>query len=629
MKLRSILLATAATIVFFGLAPTVATAEEESLPLNAYFGDLHIHTGNSFDAFVFGTRRTPDDAYRFAKGEKIKHDGGYEIELEGPPLDFLAVTDHGEYLGVIPAMADPNHPLSQTETAKAAFGKDATDPQTTFQSIGVSFVLGQPIEDINDQAHMNSVWAQTVDAAKRHYEPGKFTTFAAYEFTAMRALDPDAEPGNAAAANLHRNVVFRDTAPDQLFTTLNSINPEDLWKWMETQRTEGIDALAIPHNSNASNGEMFAKETYSGEPITEDYVSLRMANEPLVEITQLKGTSDAHPILSPNDEWSDFERYENYIGAAVKATVNDGDFVRQSLARGLEIEEAVGANPYEYGFIGSSDTHIAAGTFVEKTHWGKFPVDGATAEARNSVPPKGAKTWEGAEAPIGRALAASQYSSSGLAGVWASENTREALFDAMRRRETFGTSGPRMKVRFFAGNDLNAADLESAELLNKAYANGVPMGGNVEGNGLGESGPNFLAWAVQDPLSAPLQRLQVIKVWAANGRLKEAVYDVACSGGDAVDPISHRCADNGASVDITTCETTAGTGAGELKAAWQDPEFDASQDAAYYVRVLENPTCRWSTWDAVRAGVEPNPDLPKTLQERAWSSPIWVSAKAE
>lgn len=586
---------------------------------NAYFGDLHVHTQNSFDAYIFNVRRTPDDAYRFAKGEKIPHDGGYEIQLDGPPLDFLAVTDHGEYLGVVPFMNNPNHPLSQTLTAQRAFGDDATESAQTFRSIGTSFVLGQPIEEIRDQSHMNQIWAETINAAERHNQPGAFTTFAGYEFTAMTIVSQEL----GSAANLHRNVIFKNQAPDQVFSTLDSRNPEDLWDWMTEQRTGGVDSLAIPHNSNGSNGEMFALEAYNGEPLTEAYALTRLANEPLVEITQIKGTSETHPMFSPNDEWAGFEQYDYFIGSSAKATVNEGDYVRPALSRGIALEAELGANPYAFGFIGSSDTHIAAATLKEETHWGKFPTDGASPQQRSSVPPDGYTSWEDVpEATNRRVLTGAKFSASGLVGVWADANTREDLFDAMRRRETFGTTGPRMKVRLFAG-DYSEEILGATDLLDQAYENGVPMGGEIDG---GDAvSPSFVAWAIQDPGSAPLQRLQIVKVSAENGAAQEAVYDVACSGGEAPDPVTHRCADNGASVDVGTCETMPGTGVGELKAIWSDPDYDPDQVSAYYVRVLENPTCRWSTWDAVRAGTPPNPKLPVTLQERAWSSPIWVN----
>ena len=591
---------------------------EKTATRNAYFGDLHVHTKNSFDAYIFNVRRTPDDAYRFAKGETIPHDAGYEIQLEGPPLDFLAVTDHGEYMGVIPFMDDPNHPLSQTMTAQVAFGDDAAAAADTFASIGISFVTGQPIEEIRDQDHMNQIWAETLNAADRHNDPGVFTTFAGYEFTAMTIVSQE----EGSAANLHRNVIFRDDAPDQIFSTLDSRNPEDLWDWMTDQRSNGFDSLAIPHNSNGSNGEMFALSTYYGEPLTEAYALTRLENEPLVEITQIKGTSETHPMFSPNDEWAGFEQYDYFIGSAAQATINEGDYVRPALARGLAIAEEVGANPYEFGFIGSSDTHIAAATLSEENHWGKFPTDGANPQQRSSVPPEGFSDWDDVpEATNRRILTGAKFSASGLIGVWAEANTRDDLFDAMRRRETFGTSGPRMKVRLFAG-DYSSEILNSAEMLEQAYAGGVPMGGNL--NWDGTEAPSLLAWAIQDPLSAPLQRLQIVKVWAEDGQARERIYDVACSDGSTPNPETRRCADNGASVNVATCETTPGSGVGELKAIWTDPEFDSDQVSAYYVRVLENPTCRWSTWDAVRAGTPPNPKLPMTLQERAWSSPIWV-----
>jgi hypothetical protein len=586
---------------------------------NAYFGDLHVHTSNSFDAYVFGVRSTPEDAYRFARGEAIHHDAGYEIKLDGPPLDFLAVTDHGEYLGIVPAMDTEGNPLSQTETAKIAFGDNAQSAADVFRRIGLSFVVGEPIDEINDAAYMNSVWADTVAAAERYYEPGTFTTFAGYEFTAMRLISQEA----GAAANLHRNVIFRNKAPAEIFSTLHSTNPKDLWTWMQTQREAGLDVLAIPHNSNASNGGMFALETYAGAPITDAWARTRLANEPLVEITQIKGTSDTHPRFSPNDEWANFESFDYFVGSSERATVNEADFVRPALASGISLGQEIGFNPYAFGLIGSSDTHIGAGTFSEENYWGKFPQDGAGPSQRQSVPPEGYSRWEDLPNDASsRALSASQYSASGLAGVWAESNTREAIFDAMQRKETFGTSGPRMRVRLFAG-DYDAAMLGSPDLLETAYARGVPMGGRLTG-AAASTAPGFIAWAVRDAQSAPLQRLQIIKVWEENGKAKEAVYDVACSGDGLPDPVTHRCPDNGASVDISTCATKPGTGAGELRAFWRDPDWQAGKQAAYYVRVLENPTCRWSTWDAARAGTLPNPALPATLQERAWSSPIWV-----
>lgn len=602
-------------------APSVVETTEIALnpDKNAYFGDLHIHTGNSFDAFIFGTRSTPDDAYRFAKGEKIRHDGGFEIALEGPPLDFLAVTDHGEYMGVVPAMATPLTALNKTATAQSIFGKNVSDPRAAFLAVGVTIVNGEEIEEIYDRDFIDSVWARTVAAAERHNVPGEFTTFAGYEFTAMRQLDIE---GTLAAANLHRNVIFRGQAPERLFTTLDSTNPEDLWNWMDDERAAGREVLAIPHNSNASNGEMFAAETYLGEKLSADWSNLRARNEPLVEITQLKGTSETHPSLSPNDEYAGFEQYEYFIGSTETATIGTGDFVRPAYGRGLELEAKAGFNPYQFGLIGSSDTHVSAATLVEENHWGKFPTDGAGPQGRLSVPPEGASDWSAKPkgAPDLRQFSAIQYSSSGLAGVWAQANTREAIFDAMAAKETFGTSGPRMRVRLFAGFDYADDILSAPDMVSQAYAGGVAMGGELTATG---RAPKFLAWAMQDAISAPLERMQMIKVWTDKGNARERIYDIACAGGAVPDRATRRCPESQARVSLDTCQTN-GAGEAEMRVLWRDPDYKPGHDAVYYIRVLEAPTCRWSTWDAIRNGTPPNPNVAPTVQERAWTSPVFV-----
>ena len=588
--------------------PVKAPASIERNPLkDAYFGDLHIHTKNSFDAFIFGTRATPDDAYRFAKGATIQNGMGADISLNGPPLDFLAVTDHGEYIGIVPAMRDKNSPMSKTKTAKSIFGLTATDRRANFLKIGTTVVNGEEIEDIYDRELMNGVWADTVAAAERHNAPGAFTTFAGYEFTAMTQVT------DLAAANLHRNVIFKGDAPAQLFTTLDSPNPEDLWVWMNKQRAEGREVLAIPHNSNASNGQMFADVAYDGSPLPAGYGTNRMRNEPLVEITQVKGTSEVHPSLSPNDEWADFEQYEYLIGSTNKSTPATGSFARSALGRGLSMEN----NPYEFGLIGSSDTHLAAGSFNEEKHFGKFPHD-LNPENRQSTPPEKAKIWPEEQTRKVDLISTPQYGASGLAGVWAQANTREDIFAAMQAKETFATSGPRLRVRMFAGYDYTPLTLTKPNLVELAYAGGVPMGGQLEAKG---SAPSFLAWATQDPNGTPLQRLQIIKVTGET----ETIFDIACANGGAIDATTRRCADNGARVDLSTCATNDSTGTAELKAIWQDPDYNAESSAAYYLRALENPKCRWSTWDAVRNGTPPNPDMKATLQDRAWGSPIWVA----
>ena len=591
---------------------------------NAYFGDLHVHTKNSFDAYITGTRTTADDAYRFAKGEAIDNGAGVSISLSGPPLDFYGVTDHGEYMGVVAAL-DPRtskDPLSKTETAKSIFGLwggSRDDRMHAFMHIGTTIVTGEEIEEIYDREFIDSAWAFNVNAAEKHYEPGKFTTFAAYEYTQMNVIGEIDD--NFGATNLHRNVVFRDKAPQRLFSTLDSTNPEDLWDWMNGQRAKGVDVLAIPHNSNGSNGQMFATTMTDGSPLTKDYATNRMKNEPIVEMTQIKGTSETHPMLSPEDEFADHELYEILVGMPVESEKSPGSFVRQALSIGMRMEEQNGGNPYAFGFIGASDTHVSAPSLSEEDHFGKFSHDTGK-DQRGSVPPDGAATW-GEKRAGDEALAfiaSGQYAAAGLAGVWAEANTREHIFDAMARKETFATSGPRMKVRFFAGNYEDGV-MGASDMLEKAYSGGVPMGGDLAS---GESSPNFLAWAMQDPDGFPLQRMQIIKVWSEGSQNMEAIYDIACSGGAAPDPATNRCPDNGANVNLKDCSVGNGSGVSELKATWTDPTYQQGQKAAYYIRALENPKCRWSTWDAVRNGTPPNPDMKATVQDRVWSSPIWV-----
>ncbi len=581
---------------------------------NAYFGDLHVHTKNSFDAYIFGTRSSPDDAYRFAKGATIDNGAGHDISLYGPPLDFLSVTDHGEYIGIVEQMATRGTPLSKTATAKSIFGIFAKDRRQNFLKIGRTIVNGDEIADIYDQPHMNEVWAETIAAAERHNNPGQFTAFSGYEFTAMLQVTA------TGAANLHRNVIFKNEAPARLFTTLDSPNPEDLWDWMNQNRAKGIESLAIPHNSNASNGQMFADLTYEGGVQSADYARNRLANEPLVEITQVKGTSETHPLLSPNDEWADFEIYDNLIGSTEKSIVDVGSFVRTTLARGLGRE----VNPYAFGFVGSSDTHLGAGSMSEEHHFGKFPHD-MEPENRQSTPPKGAKNWDKGGYSNVDLVASPQYGASGLAGVWAEANTRDDLFGAMRAKETFGTSGPRIRVRMFAG-DYDDSVLDAADMLEQAYARGTPMGGKAPQT---DTSPDFLVWAMQDPNGMSLQRLQIIKVWQENGENKERIFDLACADGAAPDTATRRCADNGAVVDLADCSTNPETGAAELKAIWQDPDYQQGEVAAYYTRVLENPKCRWSSWDAARNGSPVSPEMKPIVQDRAWGSPIWIGSSHE
>lgn len=587
---------------------------------NAYFGDLHIHTKNSFDAYIFNVRNTPDDVYRFASGDTIKHPLGFDLTIAGEPLDFVAATDHGAYMGILPAMHDPDNALSKLDIAKDMFGTDPELITQAFGKMGGSVRSGVPYDEIYDREIIDATWQNAVATADKYYVPGKLTTFAAYEYTAVSTQGRG--DNSFIGGNLHRNVVFKDAAPKRLFSTLDSINPEDLWTWMDSERAEGRDVLAIPHNSNVSDGEMFAMTKYYGGDIDAAYTQQRLKNEPIVEMTQVKGTSETHPALSPNDEWASFEIYDKLLSSQVVSKINGG-YVREALANGLELERKTGTNPYKFGMIGSSDSHVAGGAFDEKDYWSKVGILDATAESRGSVPPGGAKTWDGIQRNVNAEDWFSRWGASGYAVVWAEENTREAIFNGMANKETYATSGTRIQVRMFGGYGYDASVVSDAELVSKAYAGGVPMGGDLAAS---DKAPSFVVWAARDPRSAPLQRLQMVKVWHADGKAQEKLYDIACSDGASPDPATHRCPDNGASVDLASCAVSTGSGDPELKTLWTDPNFDASMSASYYVRVLENPTCRWSTWDALKAGVERHPDLPATIQERAYTSPIWYNA---
>ncbi len=580
----------------------------ESNPLrNAYFGDLHVHTNWSFDAFMLGNRTTPDDAYRFAKGETIKHPSGREMTLP-QPLDFQAVTDHGIYLGMMRAMFNPfssvgAHPMA----VRLRTSRSINEIRAGFLAM-MDLLSGPPEEDDLDDPQLHrEAWARIVEAAERHNDPGNFTTFVGYEYTTAA--------GNME--NLHRNVIFRGgDAPEAPFSVRMSRDPQHLWEWMDEQRALGRDVIAIPHNSNGSNGHMFRLTDFNDQAFTREYVEQRMRNEPLVENTQVKGTSDTHPALSLNDEWADFELMTVKV-ATDQESQPSGSYVRQALVNGLLLEETEGFNPFKFGVIGSSDTHVSAGSFEEANYWGAAGMMDATAALRGSVPLPEAAGMQGMFA----ARRNSEYGASGLAVAWAESNTRDAIFEAFRRKETYSTTGPRMLLRFFAGYGFPEGIESMSDGVAEADGIGVPMGAELAAEG--DDSPNFVVWASRDSGSAALQRLQIIKGWIEDGEPREAVYDIACSDGLSPDSTSHRCPDNGASVDIATCEISEGLGAASLSANWVDPEFDASQWALYYVRVLENPTCRWSTWDAIRNGTPPIPDLHATIQERAWSSPIW------
>jgi hypothetical protein len=571
----------------------------------AYFGDTHIHTNFSMDAFMaFGVRTTPDDAYRYAKGEAIPHPDGSMLRISGPPLDFLMVSDHAGYLGVHAALLDPTSP---------SYGHpDAQLLQPASSALADVLVNVRKLtadgHELMGPAVIADAWGKTIAAAERHNDPGRFTAFIGYEYT----------PG-VGGRHLHRNVVFRSSAAPTLpFSSRDSEDPEDLWNWLDGLREDGIEAFAIPHNMNQSDGLAFMTTTWKDEPIDRVFAEKRMRNEPIAEISQQKGTSETRPSLSPNDEWADFQIVQYYLNRRDNTnpiSVFKGGYWRDALKTGLELQAKSGFNPFQLGAIGASDSHVSAGPYEEDNHFGSSN----TAVARGAAYPDHANpnaSWKDFWTPR-----QATHGTGGLAGVWADENTRSALYDGMRRRETFATSGPRIRVRLFGGFDLPRGIEDAPDMVAQAYTHGVPMGGVLPAPV--ERAPSFLVWAARDPNAAWLQRVQIIKGWVENGEANEQVYDIACSDGLEPDPSTHRCPDNGARVNLTDCSITRDKGAVELAVLWQDPDFDVNEQAFYYTRVLENPTCRWSTWDALRLGIEPNPDLQATQQERAWSSPIW------
>ena len=594
------------------------------------FGDLHVHTTYSFDAYIFGTLATPDDAYEFAKGKTIKHPAGFDVSLDRP-LDFYGVTDHGTFLGQVGEAATPGTPYY--DAPSSAQVNDLNSPENLNTSTiprrteAFGGFLANTVTALRerklDLSYVDSVsrraWADTVAAAQRHNDPGNFTTFIAYEYTAS----------TADMGNLHRNVIFKGNSnriPSVPYSRANSNDPEGLWRWMDRLREDGIESLAIPHNSNGSDGFMFALKDSFGKPFTQEYADLRMRNEPIVEITQVKGTSDTHPALSKNDEWADFEIMPFKVATQSVSKIK-GSYVRDALLEGIKMEKTEGFNPYKFGFIGSSDTHTAASSVEEDNFFSKVGLIDSSAALRGSIPMTDPAILEANQSLVevdgNKYMNSSSitWGASGLAGVWAEANTRDSIYDAFKRKESFATSGPRMTIRFFAGFDLNANKLNDGDLIEYLYTNAKTMGADLDGIGL--QSPSFFVWAVRDTSTAPLQRVQIIKGFVdPNGNPQEQVFDVACSDGGMPDADTYRCPDNNAKVDISSCAFSQDVGAAELKTFWTDPTFEVDQRAFYYVRALENPTCRWSTWDALRNNVEPRSDIPKTIQERVWSSPI-------
>jgi hypothetical protein len=580
---------------------------------NVYFGEQHMHTRNSFDAFTAGVAQTWEQAYRFGRGEEVKLSTTGETMKRRTPYDFVAITDHSEYYGVLKDLIDPKSPLSKSDFAKQ-LAKGRNDPAAAKSAVTkliATLVNNTPMpEYVTPELRMGN-WQKFIATADKFNEPGKFTTLYAYEWTSI----PD-------GANMHRNVFFKDKPAAVPFSSFDSIYPEDLWTYLEIQRNQGVDVFAIPHNSNVSNGWLFSPNKFLGGPMDARYAKRQQANEPLFEIHQTKGNSEAHPLLSPNDEFASFERFDNLISLGVPAQVKHS-FFRQGLVEGMKLESKLGHNPYKMGLVAGADVHSG---YQGNEEWDWKGAHGA----QDDTPKKRLDPTPNAAGEPGFVV-----SSAGSTGVWATENTREGIWNGMLSKETYGTTGTLIRLRFFGGWDYSQNLTQDDDFVKKAYAGGVPMGQDLPAKSTGffsgGKAPTFAIWALKDPESGNLDRIQIVKGWSdpVNGYPKEKIYDVAWSDERKVDPNTGKLPPVGNTVDIKTAKYTNDIGDSQLSAVWTDPDFDPKIKAVYYVRVLEIPTPRWSTYDAVKLGVKPPAEVPATIQERAYSSPIWYTPPAD
>ena len=576
---------------------------------NVYFGEQHLHTVNSPDAFAFGARNTPDDAYRFCKGEAIKIATTGETVQKKTPYDWCAITDHAEYMGIMPLLLEKDNPLADTEIGKMIGSGDPKQGEAAFQQIANSVAANVPIDYMNDPKVMRSIWDEQKKITNQHNDPGTFTTLIAFEWTSIPAFQ-----------NLHHNLFFRDDeGPDTQFSSFDSIKREDLWTYQEVQRAEGHENFSIPHNSNVSNGLMFPPRTSYGTQITKEWAERSVANTVAVEMAQTKGTSETLPALSPTDEFAGFETYyHTLLGSGGVIGKVDGSYVRQGLITGIGFQEMLGANPYKFGIVAGGDSHNAVQANEEFNYFGVHGNTDKTAEVR--LQSTGSVAGE----------AARFFSTPATTAVWATENTREAIFDAIKAKETYGTSGTFIRLRFFGGWNYTDNLISQDDFVQKAYDNGVPMGGDLPAKPENVKAPTFAVWALKDPNSANLDRVQIIKGWYERGYAFEKVYDVVWADADKrkVDELG-KVPPVGNTVDVKNATYTNDIGDIQLSAMWTDSDFDPKHHAVYYVRVIEIPTPRWTTYDAKALGINPPKDVATTIQERAWSSPIWYTPQEE
>ncbi|MCX7341399.1 MAG: DUF3604 domain-containing protein [Hyphomicrobiales bacterium] len=580
-------------------------------PTRVFWGDQHVHTGWSVDAGAFGASLGPEEALRFARGEEVVSSLGERAKLSRP-LDWAAVTDHSDAAGVIFEIRDGNPNLMVDPQIKKWHDmmKSGQGVQAASEMIAAQSNNRVP-PAMKDPRLAMSIWRKNTAIMEKYNEPGRFTAFIGFEWTS-----------NAGGGdNLHRNVIYRDgkDKADQVLpmTTFDSENPEDLWKWMNGwEARTGGSLLAIPHNGNLSNGKMFALNTFTGNPLTRDWAEQRARWEPMYEITQIKGDGETHPALSPMDEFANFEKWDkaNLAGVPKQPGMLEREYARRALQEGLKIEGSLGVNPFKFGFVGGTDTHTGLTTAEEDNFFGKH----------TGVEPS-PKRWEHAVIKTDQVnIVGWQMAAAGYTGVWATENTREAIWDALKRKEAYSTTGPRMTVRFFGSFEFEPADAATRMPAEVGYEKGVPMGGDLRRAGQGKS-PTFIAAAMKDPLSGNLDRIQIVKAWMdPNGVAQERVYDVAWSG-DRKAGADGKLPPVGDTVDVENATWTNTIGAPELIAFWRDPNFDPSLRAVYYARVIEIPTPRWTAFDQKRFGVKMAPEITMKVQERAYTSPIWYT----
>jgi hypothetical protein len=591
---------------------------DQQFPNHVFWGVAHVHTGYSFDSGMFGITLSPDDLFRVSTGGEVVMDNGVRFKQDRP-LDWVAITDHAEYMGISDQIRAGSPDLLANPQGKRWYEMSQTSPQEGVKAAieaVVSMQSGKPVFDASKLT--TSAWAHATEAAEKWNKPGVFTTLHGFEWTC-------APGGN----NLHRTVIFRDgedkvkqVAP---FSTFDSQDPSELWKYMDAYaKKTGGQVLAIPHNGNLSNGQMYTAETFDGKPMDKAYAEARANHEPLLEATQIKGDGETSPYLSPTDEFANFERWDINFSKMQNAdnSVLSRNYIRSTLQLGLELDAKLGANPYKAGMIGGNDAHVGVVTTREDNFYGEF-ANGLPSPDRWKTP----LAVIGNDPKNGPLVSVWNESASGLGGVWARENTREGIWDALKRKEVYATTGDRPVVRVFAGWEFAPADLNRPDFAENGYAHGVPMGGDLVNPPSGK-GPAFMVYALRDPEGPNLDRIQVVKGWlASDGKTYERIYDIAVSGGRKIGSDGSCKTPVGNTVDVKNATYSNSIGAAMLSAYWKDPDFDAKQSAFYYIRVIQIPSPRWTAYDCKRFGITMPDYVPMTVTDRAYTSPIWYTAK--